>query len=259
MGAEADVRMPLTAHLEELRTRLIRGLLAVAAGFVVCYGFAEPLVAFLIRPLQAIRPEQALVIGTGVTDAFFTKLKVSAVAGIFVASPAVFYQAWQFVAPGLYERERRVALPFSLAASLFFIAGAAFCYYAVFPVAFRFFLEEFTSIGIAPQIRVSEYLTFTSRMLLAFGVTFELPVATFFLARIGLVTHKMMIGAARYAIVVIFIVAAVLTPGPDVASQLLMATPLLLLYALSIGIAYLVARPAAGAEASEPEDEAPAA
>jgi sec-independent protein translocase protein TatC len=259
MGAEADVRMPLTAHLEELRTRLIRALLAVAVGFAACYGFSEPLVAFLIRPLQAIRPEQSLVIGTGVTDAFFTKLKVSAVAGVFLASPAVFYQAWQFVAPGLYERERRVALPFSLAASVFFVAGAAFCYYAVFPVAFRFFLEEFTSIGISPQIRVNEYLTFTSRMLLAFGVTFELPVATFFLARIGLVTHRMMIGAARYAIVVIFIVAAVLTPGPDVASQLLMATPLLLLYGLSIGIAYLVGRPAAASQASEPEDEAPAA
>src|SRR5262249_59708804 len=110
--------------------------------------------------------------------------------------------------------------------------------------------------GISPQIRINEYLTFTSRMLLAFGVAFELPVATFFLARIGLVTHRMMIGAARYAIVVIFIVAAVLTPGPDVASQLLMATPLLLLYGLSIGIAYLVGRPATRSPASEPEDRA---
>ena len=251
--------MPLTAHLEELRTRLIRALLAIAIGFAACYGFSEPLVAFLIRPLQSIRPEQSLVIGTGVTDAFFTKLKVAAVAGIFLASPAVFYQAWQFVAPGLYERERRVALPFSLAASFFFVTGAAFCYYAVFPVAFRFFLEQFTSIDIAPQIRVNEYLSFVSRMLLAFGATFELPVATFFLARLGLVTHRMMVAVWRYAIVVIFIVAAVLTPGPDVASQMLMATPLLILYGLSIGIAYLVGRPSSGEQASEPEDEAPAA
>ena len=134
----------------------------------------------------------------------------------------------------------------------------AFCYYLVFPVAFRFFLDEFTSVGIAAQIRVSEYLTFTSRMLLAFGVTFELPVATFFLARVGLVTHRTMIGWARYAIVAIFVVAAVLTPGPDVASQMLMATPLLVLYALSIGIAYLVARPAREA-ASDAEGETPAA
>ena len=257
MTAEADVRMPLTAHLEELRTRIIRALLAVAVGFALCYGFAEREVAWLLAPLTAIRPDQALVIGTGVTDAFFTKLKVAFVAGIFVGSPAVFYQAWQFVAPGLYKRERRVALPFSIAATFFFVAGAAFCYYLVFPVAFRFFLEEFTSVGISPQIRVSEYLTFTSRMLLAFGVTFELPVATFFLARVGLITHRTMIGAARYAIVAIFIVAAVLTPGPDVASQLLMATPLLVLYALSIGIAYLAARPAPDATAED--DEAPAA
>src|SRR5215475_9388120 len=155
MGAEADVRMPLTAHLEELRTRIIRALLGIAAGFILSYGFSERLVAWLLKPLTAIRPEQSLVIGTGVTDAFFTKLKVAAVAGVFVASPIVFYQAWQFVAPGLYERERRVALPFSAAATFFFVTGAAFCYYAVFPVAFRFFLEQFTSIDIAPQIRVN--------------------------------------------------------------------------------------------------------
>jgi sec-independent protein translocase protein TatC len=258
MAPESDVRMPLTAHLEELRTRIIRALLAVAVGFALSYWVAEPLVAWLLRPLTALRPDEALVIGTGVTDAFFTKLKVSFIAGIFVASPAVFYQAWQFIAPGLYERERRVALPFSIAASFFFVAGAAFCYYLVFPVAFRFFLDEFTSVGIAPQIRVSEYMTFTSRMLLAFGATFELPVVTFFLARIGLVTHHTMISWLRYAIVAIFIVAAVLTPGPDVASQLLMATPLLVLYGLSIGIAYLAGRPRAETE-SDAEDEIPAA
>jgi sec-independent protein translocase protein TatC len=251
MGPEHDVRMSLTAHLEELRTRLIRSLVAVAVGFGVAYWFAEPLVAWLLVPLTALRPEDSLVIGTGVTDAFFTKLKVSFVAGVFAASPAVFYQAWHFVAPGLYQKERRVALPFSVAASFFFIAGAAFCYYAVFPVAFRFFLDEFTSVGIAPQIRVTEYLTFASRMLLAFGVTFELPVVTFFLARLGLVTYRTMLGWTRYAIVTIFVVAAVLTPGPDIASQLLMAGPLLLLYGLSIGVAWMVGRPSAPAESED--------
>ena len=151
MGAEADVRMPLTAHLEELRTRIIRSLLGIAAGFLLSYGFAERLVSWLLRPLTAIRPEQSLVIGTGVTDAFFTKLKVAGVAGVFVASPIVFYQAWKFVAPGLYERERRIAVPFSAAATFFFVSGAAFCYYLVFPVAFTFFLDEFTSVGISPR------------------------------------------------------------------------------------------------------------
>jgi sec-independent protein translocase protein TatC len=241
MDAESDARMPLTAHLEELRWRLVRALLAVAAGFALCYAFAQHLVAFLLRPLTALRPDQPLVIGTGVTEAFFTKLKVSLIAGVFVASPVIFYQAWQFVAPGLYRAEKRVALPFAIAASFFFVVGAAFCYWLVFPVAYAFFLEEFTSIGVAPEIRISEYLSFTARTLLGFGVTFELPVATFFLAKVGLVTHRTLITHGRYAIVAIFIVAAVLTPGPDVASQMMMATPLLVLYALSIGVAYLAA------------------
>ena len=244
MEPESDVRMPLTAHLDELRTRLIRALLAVAAGAIVAWLFIEHLVAFLLQPLAALRPEESFIIGTGVTEAFFTKLKVAVIAGIFVSSPILFYQVWRFVAPGLYQREKRVALPFSFAASFFFVAGAAFCYWLVFPVAFRFFLDEFASIGVAAQIRVSEYLSFASRMLLAFGVTFELPVVTFFLARIGAITHRTLIAWWRYAVVAIFVAAAVLTPGPDVASQMLMAAPLIVLYVLSIGVAYVVARPA---------------
>jgi sec-independent protein translocase protein TatC len=241
--------MSLTEHLAELRTRLIRALAATAVGFGLCYFWASELVTFLLRPLR----EQGLdvaVIGTGVTDAFFIKLKVAAIAGIFVASPVIFFQAWRFVSPGLYNREKRVAVPFSLAATVFFVSGAAFCYAVVFPVAFRFFQEQFQSIELGPQIRISEYLTFASRMLLAFGVTFELPVASFFLARVGLITHRTLLDHARYAIVVIFIVAAVLTPGPDVASQLLMATPLLILYALSIGVAWAFGRTPAIEEAT---------
>ena len=244
MEPESDVRMPLTAHLDELRTRLIRALLATAAGAGVAWFFIGHLVAFLLAPLAALRPEESFIIGTGVTEAFFTKLKVAVIAGLFLASPVLFFQAWRFVAPGLYRREKRVALPFSIAASAFFIAGAAFCYWLVFPVAFSFFLAEFASIGVAAQIRVSEYLSFASRMLLAFGVTFELPVVTFFLARLGILTHRTLIAWWRYAIVTIFVAAAVLTPGPDVASQMLMAAPLLVLYVLSIGVAYVVARPA---------------
>jgi len=239
--------MPLTAHLEELRWRIVRALLTLGLAFGVCYYFAERLFVFLIRPLAALRPDQALVIGTGVTEAFFTKLKVSFIAALFAASPIIFFQAWRFVAPGLYDSEKRLALPFAAAASFFFVVGASFCYWLVFPVGFRFFLAEYQSISVAPQIRISEYLTFASRMLLAFGVTFELPVVTFFLARVGVVTHRTLLGTWRYATVVIFIVAAVLTPGPDVASQLLMATPLLVLYWLSIGVAWLVARPAPAA------------
>jgi sec-independent protein translocase protein TatC len=233
--------MSLTEHLDELRTRIIRALAATAVGFALAYGWATELVGFLVRPLvsQGLAVD---VIGTGVTDAFFTKLKVAAIAGIFIASPVIFFQAWRFVSPGLYAREKRVALPFTVAATFFFTAGAAFCYEFVFPVAFHFFLEQFASISLGPQIRISEYLTFASRMLLAFGVTFELPVASFFLARVGIITHRTLIDWARYAVVVIFVVAAVLTPGPDVASQLLMAAPLLVLYVLSIGIAWMFGR-----------------
>lgn len=242
-GPEADVRMPLTEHLDELRTRLIRALAAIAVAFGGCYLFAPLLITWITGPLLEAQAEgHFAIIGTGVTDAFFTKLKVSFIAGVFVASPVVFFQAWRFVAPGLYAKEKRLAVPFAIVASFFFIAGAGFCYAIVFPVAFAFFLTEFVSVAIDPQIRIGEYLTFATRMLLAFGITFELPVVSFFLARIGMIDHRTLIHGARYAVVGIFILAAVLTPGPDVASQLLMAGPLLLLYVLSIGVAYVARR-----------------
>lgn len=256
MEPESDVRMPLTEHLEELRQRVIRALLATGVAFGGCWFLAEDLVRWLTAPLLAIDAYQARVIGTGVTDAFFTKLKVSFMAALFVASPVIFFQAWRFVAPGLYAREKQLALPFTVFASAFFLAGAGFCYAVVFPVAFRFFLAEFASLTLSPEIRISEYLTFASRMLLAFGVTFELPVCAFFFARVGLITHRTLIAFGRYAVVGIFVLAAVLTPGPDVASQMLMAGPLLLLYGLSIGVAF-AARRRDGTEEPEAAGEPP--
>lgn len=245
-----ETRMPLTAHLEELRSRLIKGLLGVAVGFGGAYLVVEHLIAWLTEPLFAVAPDKVRLIGTGIAEAFFTKLKVSFLAGIFVASPVLFYQIWKFVAPGLYEHERKYVLPFVFFATVFFVSGAYFCHVLVFPTAFEFFVEQFATISLEPMLRISEYLTFASRLLFAFGVVFELPVFTFFFARIGLVTHKQMIGWFRYAVLVIFIVAAVLTPGPDVASQLLMAGPLLVLYVLSIGIAWMFAKP----RPPDPED-----
>jgi sec-independent protein translocase protein TatC len=249
----ADVKMPLTAHLEELRWRLIKALAAVAVAFIGCYGFAEWLFELLTQPLLSLNighgaeePGAAAnvvhLIGTGVVEAFFTKLKVSLIAAVFIASPVLFYQIWQFVAPGLYDTEKRYARPFVFFGTFFFVSGAWFCYALVLPVGYRFFIEQYATIRVSPEIRISEYLSFTARMLLAFGVTFELPVITFFLARLGVVTHTMMLGYARYAILVIVIVAAILTPGPDVASQMLMAGPLFVLYALSIGVAYVFGR-----------------
>lgn len=240
--AGEDATMPLTAHLEELRWRIVKAMIGVTIAFGACYFYSDRVFELLTRPLVDLNDSRLQLIGTGVTEAFFTRLKVSLIAAVFVASPLIFYQAWGFVAPGLVQKERRLAIPFVLAATLFFVSGAAFCYVLVFPVGYAFFLEEYANIGVAPQIRISEYLSFAARMLLAFGVTFELPVITFFLARIGFVTHRMLIGGLRYAIVIIFIVAAVLTPGPDVASQMLMAGPLLFLYAVSIGVAYVFGR-----------------
>jgi sec-independent protein translocase protein TatC len=260
MAPESDARMPLTAHLEELRWRLVRALAGVGVAFAVAYVFVEPLFALLLGPLKAVEARliaadvlpagQALVIGTGPTEAFFTKLKVAFIAAVFGASPVIFYQAWRFVAPGLYPDEKRLAVPFSVAASVFFVLGAGFCYGVVFPVGFEFFLREYQSIDVAAQLRVSEYLSFSARMLLAFGVTFELPVVTFFLARLGVLTHRTLLGGVRYAVVGIFIAAAVLTPGPDVASQFLMAAPLLVLYGLSVVVAWAVSARAAPATTS---------
>ncbi|HVN84183.1 MAG TPA: twin-arginine translocase subunit TatC [Candidatus Binatia bacterium] len=241
--------MPLTAHLEELRWRLIRSLIGIAVAFAGCYYFAEPLFAFLTEPLLALNREAGNdavhLIGTGVVEAFFTKLKVCFLAAVFASSPVSLYQLWMFVAPGLLDTEKRYAKPFVFFGTVFFLAGATFCYYLVLPVGYRFFVEQYGSIRVDPQIRISEYLTFTARMLLAFGATFELPVITFFLARLGIVSSAMMISYFRYAVLVIFIVAAVLTPGPDVASQLLMATPLLLLYGISIIVARVFGKPRA--------------
>jgi sec-independent protein translocase protein TatC len=246
-----DGTMPLTAHLEELRWRIVRALIAVTIAFGGCYFYSDRIFEFLTKPLVSLGDTRMQLIGTGITEAFFTRLWVSLIAAVFVASPAIFYQAWGFIEPGLVENERRTAIPFVLAATVFFVSGAAFCYILVFPVGYAFFLEEYANIGVAPQIRISEYLSFASRMLLAFGLTFEMPVLTFFFARLGMVNHRMLIGGARYAIVVIFIVAAVLTPGPDVASQMLMAGPLLLLYVISIGVAYVFGR----SKAKQSDDE----
>lgn len=239
-----DVELPLTAHLQELRSRLLKALLAIIAAFAVCYPLSNRLFVFLTEPLLAASGDSGAkveLIGTGVAEAFFTRLKVSLIAALFVALPVLLYQIWMFVVPGLKTTEARYVRSFVFAGTLFFLAGAAFCHQVMFPVGFPFFLAEYANIGVTPSIRIGEYLSFVSKMMLAFGITFELPVATYFLARAGVITHRTLVQYGRYAIIVIFIVAAILTP-PDAVSQVLMATPLLVLYCLSIGIAYVARR-----------------
>ena len=245
-----DRSMPLTGHLDELRNRLIRSLLAIFIVFLPAYFFANVLFDFLAQPLHHITTDPHALIGTSPTEAFFTKIKVAFIAALFGASPAIFYQLWQFVAPGLYPQERRYVWPFVIFCSFFFVLGAGFCYTVVLPIAYAFFLGEFRSIGVQATLKISEYLTFTARTLLAFGVTFELPVLAFFFARVGLITHHTLIGAFRYAAVGVFILAAILTP-PDAISQMLLAVPLLLLYVLSIGVAYVFGKKKEASEGTE--------
>jgi sec-independent protein translocase protein TatC len=241
----ADVELPLTGHLAELRKRLARALLAVAAAFAVTYPNSGHLFRILEAPLRDSAAASNLefqIVGTGIAEAFFTRLGVSFIGAVFLALPVILYQVWKFVVPGLESAEARYAKWFVLFGTLFFLAGASFCYSMVFPVGFPFFLQEYADIGVDPVLRISEYLSFTSRMMLAFGVTFEMPVVIFFLARAGFVTWRQLLGFSRYAVLLIFVVAAVLTPTPDAASQLMMAVPLMVLYAISIGVAWAFGR-----------------
>ncbi|MGO9267673.1 MAG: twin-arginine translocase subunit TatC [Candidatus Binataceae bacterium] len=246
-----DGRMPLLEHLTELRKRLIRAVIAIAVGFLIAYGFADQLFAALTWPIRQASHGHVLLIGTGVGEAFYTKLKVAFIAGLFIGSPVVFLEIWKFIVPGLYQTERRLAKPFVFSATLFFMAGGYFCWAVVFRIGYTFFLGQYASIGVTPTLRVSEYLAFSAKLLLAFGITFELPIFAFFLTRLGLIDHRLMIRHLRYAVLGIFVVAVALTP-PDMVSPFLLAIPLLGLYGLSIAVAYLFRnQPAVGPIAVE--------
>jgi len=231
--------MSFTEHLEELRWCLLKSLGAILIAAALCYFFSDLIFGFMVAPLrQSLRPGQNLI-GTGVTEAFFIEIKIALVAGLMLSCPFIFYQIWRFVAPGLSGSEKKLVVPFVLCATLFFLGGAYFCYRIVLPVAFKYFIEQYGTMGVTPAIRIGEYFTFFFRMVLAFGVTFELPVVTFFLVRLGIWDHRFMLRSFRYAVVIIVILAAILTPTPDVINQSLLAVPMILLYLLSIGVAYI--------------------
>jgi sec-independent protein translocase protein TatC len=235
----ADSNLTLTEHLEELRWCLLRSVLCIILVSALSYVFSDSIFAFIAAPLMAnLGPGQSLI-GTGVTEAFFIEIKVALLAGLALASPYIFFQIWRFIAPGLTGSEKKLVVPFVLCATFFFAGGSYFCYRIVLPVAFKYFIEQYQTMGVAPAIRVGEYFTFFFRMVLAFGVTFELPVFTFFLVRLGVWDYRFMIRAFRYAIVAIFVLAAMLTPTPDIINQSLLAVPMLLLYVVSIGVAYV--------------------
>lgn len=227
--------MPLLKHLGDLRRALTRIVIIILIGFVGCYSIAEPLYAFLSAPLTAALPEGSTLIYTSPQGAFFTYLKVSFMAAILFTTPFTFYQVWAFIAPGLYKQEKAAITPLAIISAFFFTSGATFCYYMVFPIAFKFFIG-FTTDMIIPMISVEEYLAFATKLVLAFGLVFEMPLFSFFLSRMGLLKPEHMRKHRKYAILAIFIIAAILTP-PDIFSQVLMAGPMCLLYELSIYVA----------------------
>ncbi len=229
-----EEKSPFTEHLGELRDRLVRSFIAVGIGFVIAYFFKEKLFEILTAPLITAMGEDgnAQMIFTGLPEAFFTYLKVALLTGIILATPVLFYEFWMFVSPGLYRGEKKYLLPIVFLSVFFFAIGASFGYFIVFPYGFKFFLG-FATETIYAMPSMKEYLSFASKMLLAFGFVFELPLVLTFMARMGLVTVPFLKKNRKYALLLFFVGAALITP-PDVVTQIMMALPLMLLYEISI-------------------------
>jgi sec-independent protein translocase protein TatC len=238
--ASVDAPQPLLHHLLELRQRLIYALIGFFCAFILCYAYAEEIFQFLAQPLATLLREKGprRLIYTGLTEAFLTYIKVAAFAAAFLSFPVVAFQLWMFIAPGLYRKERKVFIPLLIATPVLFLIGAAFAYYIIFPAAYAFFLsfEIPGSTGQLPiqlEAKVNEYLSFVMRLVFAFGISFELPVLLTLLANVGMVSSQGLIAKWRFAVVGIFVIAAVITP-PDMLSMIGLAIPLIVLYGISI-------------------------
>lgn len=241
-------RMPLTAHLEELRRKLIIAGASWLVAFLVCYTYAEFLFNLIAEPVRQALPEGATLVFITATEPFFTYLKVGALAGLLLSMPVIFWQIWSFIAPGLYKHEKRYVFPFVLASSLCFALGAVFGFQFVFPMAFKVLIEFGTGSGeLNAMLSMGSYLSLSSKLLLAFGLVFELPVVIFFLARMGIVDHKMLARNRKFALLAAFVIGAILTP-PDVFSQTALAVPFIILYEIGIIVARLFGKKSVSAE-----------
>ena len=227
----------LTEHFEELRRRLIISVVAWVVGFGVCYNYAEQLFKLIAEPVRQALPKDSTLVFIHATEPFFTYLKVAAVAGLVAALPVMLWQMWRFVAPALYPGEKRLAVPFVLCSCLCFATGTYFGFTYVFPMIFTFLINYGIGHGeVQAMLSMGGYLSMSTRLLLAFGLVFELPIIIFFLARLGLVDHKWLAAHRRYAFLLAFVVGAVLTP-PDIFSQISIALPFILLYEVGVWVA----------------------
>jgi sec-independent protein translocase protein TatC len=266
-----DGRMPFLAHLRELRDRVRNAAIAFTLAFLACWYFSKQIFAWLREPLfkiwalhtgPGIPPDQdwgrPRLIYTGLTQPFWVDMSIGMWAGIFVASPFIFYQLWQFIAPGLYKRERKLAVAFAVFSALFFIGGALFCFYLALPKLYSFLLS-YNSRDLQSLPNIQEYLDLTRDTMLAFGAIFEMPLLIYFLAMVGLVTHRGLWKFSRWFVVLAFAIGAILTPGGDIVSQLMMALPMIALYNMSILLAWRVTARRERAEAAQrAREDAPA-
>lgn len=253
-------RMPFLAHLAELRDRVRNAAIAFIIAAFVCFYYSEQIFDWLKDPLFSVWDTQKIgkppqLVFTQLTEPFWVNMSIALWAGIFAASPFIFYQLWKFVAPGLYKRERRITIAFAAFSAVFFCAGALFCRYFVIENLYNF-LISYSDKDQTPQIAMQGYLDLTRDMMLAFGAVFELPLLIYFLAMVGLVTHRGLWKFNRWFVVIAFVVGAILTPSPDVVSQILMALPMIGLYNFSILLAWRVTAKREREEAAQRAKEA---
>ena len=231
-------KMSFLDHLDELRRRIIYAVIAIVIGFLISCLFLNQLFAFIVDPMKAALPDGQKLIFTEPTEALMLYLKMAVLAGLLIASPGVMTQVWLFVAPGLYSNEKKLAIPFVAMSSFFFVAGAAFAHYVVFPLTWKFF-QSFAGDNLTFMPRIEPAFGLYVKLLLVFGLIFQMPTLVLFLARMGVITARFLIRNMKYAILIMFIVGAVLSPGTDPVGQVLMAGPMFVLYLISIVLAWI--------------------
>jgi sec-independent protein translocase protein TatC len=233
-------RMTIWEHLEELRKRLIISLLAIVAGFMVCWFLREQLFNIVQAPFLKFVSKGDKLSFISLTEPFMVYMKLSAVAALIFTSPILITQLWLFISPGLYKRERRYALPFIFFSTLCFLSGCLFAYYYVFPFACRYFLS--VGSNFKQEVRVDDYFSLFSKLILSIGLIFETPILAFFLARMGIINHHFLLSKLKYAILLAFVISAIITPTPDMVTQTILAVPMIGLYGVSILIAWMFGR-----------------